>query len=80
MPCFCYKKKVFCYLWIDKLTNEPYILMTEGKYLDHPDLEMGKRSRMKILRIKPNEDFQIDKINLILNTALNLYRKGIIKI
>ncbi len=36
MPCFCYKKKIFCYLWIDKKTDEPYILMVEGKYLDHP--------------------------------------------
>lgn len=79
MPCFCYGKKMFCYLWTDKLTGEPYILMVEGKYLDHPDLEQGKRSRMKILRIKPDEDFPMDKISLILNDALDLYRKGIIK-
>lgn len=36
MPCFCYKKKMFCYLWTDKKTDEPYILMVEGKHLDHP--------------------------------------------
>ena len=24
MPCFCYKKKMFCYLWTDKKTDEPY--------------------------------------------------------
>lgn len=41
MPCFSYKKKIFCYLWTDKLRDEPYILMVEGKYLDHPDLEKG---------------------------------------
>ena len=23
MPCFCYKKKMFCYLWTDKKTDEP---------------------------------------------------------
>ncbi|WP_240491734.1 DUF1801 domain-containing protein, partial [Flavivirga aquatica] len=36
MPCFCYKTKTFCYLWIDKKTDEPYILFVEGQYIDHP--------------------------------------------
>ena len=27
MPCFCYKGKVFCYLWVDKKSMEPYFLM-----------------------------------------------------
>lgn len=80
MPCFCYKKKMFCYLWTDKKTGEPYILMVEGKLLNHPELEQGSRSRMKILRIDPNEDLPIETIELILNDALNLYRNGIIKI
>lgn len=80
MPCFCYKKKMLCYLWTDKKTGEPYILMVEGKLLNHPELEQGSRSRMKILRIDPNEDLPIETIKLILNDALNLYRNGIIKI
>jgi len=74
MPCFCYKKKMFCFLWTDKKRDEPYILMVEGKHLDHPQLEAGNRSRMKILRIKPNEDIPIDTVTLVLNDALNLYR------
>ncbi len=80
MPCFCYKKKMFCYLWIDKKTDEPYILMVEGKYLDHPELEEGNRSRMKIFRVNPNKDLPIKTIENILQNALDLYRKGIIKI
>lgn len=80
MPCFCYKNKAFCYLWVDKKSNEPYFLMVEGNYLHHPDLETGDRSRMKILRIDSNKDLPITKINLILNQALDLYRNGIIKI
>lgn len=80
MPCFCYKKKMFCYLWTDKKTNEPYILFVEGKYLDHPELESGDRSRMKILKVDPNKDLPIETINLLLNDALDLYRSGIIKI
>ena len=80
MPCFCYKKKMFCYLWSDKKTNEPYILMVEGKHLHHPSLEEGSRSRMKIFRVDPNEDLPIEMIETILNDALDLYRKGVIKI
>lgn len=80
MPCFCYKKKMFCYLWTDKKTDEPYVLMVEGKYLNHPGLEQGNRSRMKIFRIDPNKDLLIDALKLLLKDALNLYRNGTIKI
>ncbi|MEO7988701.1 MAG: DUF1801 domain-containing protein [Chryseolinea sp.] len=80
MPCFCYKKKMFCYLWTDKKTDEPYILMVEGKYLDHPKLEEGNRSRMKVFRINPNKDLPVKTIENILQKALDLYRTGIIKI
>lgn len=80
MPCFCYKKKMFCYLWTDKQTNEPYILMVEGKYLHHSKLEQGSRSRMKIYRVDPHCDIPVDEIEPLLQEALDLYRKGIIKI
>ncbi len=80
MPCFCYKKKMFCYLWTDKKTDEPYILMVEGKHLDHPELEEGNRSRMKIFRINPNKDLRVRTIENILQKALDLYRTGIVKL
>lgn len=80
MPCFCYQKKMFCYLWTDKKTDEPYILMVEGKYLDHPKLEEGERSRMKIFRVDPRKDLPVKTIKSILKKALDLYRKGTIKI
>lgn len=80
MPCFCYKGKMFCYLWVDKKTDEPYFLMVEGNHLKHPDLETGTRSRMKIFRINPHKDLPIDTINFIINQALDLYKNGIIKI
>jgi hypothetical protein len=76
MPCFCYKKKMFCFLWTDKKTDEPYLLMVEGKHLDHPELEEGKRSRMKIFRVNPKEDLPIGTLNTLLQDALDLYRKG----
>lgn len=77
MPCFCYKKKMFCYLWTDKKTEEPYILMVEGKYLDYPELEKGTRSRMKIFRVNPIQDLPIKTIENILQSALDLYRNGV---
>ncbi|WP_416866423.1 MAG: DUF1801 domain-containing protein [Imperialibacter sp.] len=80
MPCFCFRKKMFCYLWTDKKTEEPYILFVEGKYLDHPKLEAGERSRMKVFRVSPNEDLPVETIEALLNSALDLYRNGTIAI
>ncbi len=80
MPCFCYHQKMFCYLWTDKKTGDPYILMVEGKYLDHPQLVQGERSRMKIFRVDPGQDLPVESIELILKDALDLYREGVIKL
>lgn len=80
MPCFCYKKKMFCYVWTDSKTDEPYILMVEGNRLVHPALEAGKRSRMKIFRVNPNKDLPQKTIDNILQKALDLYRTGIVNI
>ncbi|WP_108808762.1 DUF1801 domain-containing protein [Aquimarina spinulae] len=80
MPCFCYKGKMFCYIWVDKKTDEPYFLMVEGKHLDHPQLETGDRARMKIFRIDPNKDLPVTTIKLILNQALDVYKNGTILI
>lgn len=79
MPCFCYGKKAFCYLWTDKKTGEPYLLLVEGKHFDDPELEAGDRSRMKIFRVNANDDLPLDKIKELLNKALDLYRLGVVK-
>lgn len=80
MPCFCYKKKMFCYLWTDKKTGAPYLLMVEGKYLNHPRLEMGTRSRMKIFRVDAARNLPVKTVDALLKMALDLYRSGTIKI
>jgi uncharacterized protein YdhG (YjbR/CyaY superfamily) len=80
MPCFCYKKKMFCYLWTDKKTAEPYILMVEGMLLSRPKLETGSRARMKILNVNANQDLDIDSINEVLQEGLTLYRNGTIQV
>ncbi len=80
MPCFCYHKKMFCYLWTDKKTDQPYILMVEGKHLHHPKLETGSRSRMKIFRVDPTKNLPKKVIETILQEALDLYRNGVINV
>lgn len=80
MPCFCVGKKMFCYLWTDKKTKEPYILMVEGLLLHHPLLEIGSRAKMKIFRVNPSEDLPIDTIYEVLQEGLELYRNGTIKL
>jgi len=78
MPCFCYKGKAFCYLWVDKKSGEPYFLWVEGKYLNHPGLETGTRARMKILRVDPNIDLPLKAIDSIIGQALKVYHRGTI--
>lgn len=73
MPMYYYRKKMFCYLWTDKKTDEPYIGIVEGRNIDHPVLEQGNRSRMKILRINPMEDIPVQLISEILNEARKIY-------
>lgn len=80
MPCFIYKKKMCCYLWVDIKTEEPYILFVEGKHLNHPKLEAGKRAKMKIFRIHPTKDIPINTIELLLNKAIDLYKNGTVGI
>lgn len=80
MPCFCYRDKMFCYLWTDRKTHEPYLLMVEGKHLSHPALEKGTRARMKILRVNPNKNLPQKVIKDILKSALDLYRTGVVKV
>lgn len=80
LPCFCYRKKMFCFLSIEKKTNKPYLLLVEGRLINHPLLETNGRTRMKSISINPEENLQLDTITEILNSALDLYRNGIIKV
>jgi hypothetical protein len=72
MPFFCYQEKMFCYLWLDKKTKQPYIGIVDGNKIDHPLLVQDKRVRMKILNINPNKDLPVKSIHQILTLALKL--------
>lgn len=80
MPFFCYKSKMLCYLWVNKKSNQPYIGIVKGKLINHPELMIEKRSRMKIMMINANEDLPLETITSILQQALDLYRNGVVKI
>jgi len=80
MPFFCYKGKMFCYLWVHKKYGQPYIGIVEGKHFDLPFLIQEKRSRMKIMLLDPDQDLPVDLITSIIQRSLELYRTGIVKI
>jgi hypothetical protein len=79
MPFFCFRGKMFCYLWINKKTEQPYIGFVEGKHFDEPYLLAEKRSRMKILLLDATKDLPVKKIGTLVRKAISLYKKGIIK-
>ena len=80
MPFFCYKGKMFCYLWVSKTTHQPYMGFVEGKHLTHYGLVAGDRSRIKILPINAEKDIPVELIEDIISHAIGLYKAGIIKI
>ena len=73
MPFYCYRGKMFCYLWVHKKYGQPYIGIVEGGRIDHPLLLQEKRARMKIMLVDPLRDIPVDTIQNILQKALALY-------
>ncbi len=76
MPFYCYKGKMFCYLWVHKKYLQPYLGIVEGKRIDYPGLLQEKRARMKILLIDPAHDVPAKKIASLLKQVLALYKKA----
>lgn len=75
MPFFCFKGKMFCYLWFHKKYKQPYIGIVEGGLFDEPFLIREKRSRMKIMLVDQGKDLPVDEIRIILDKALEFYQK-----
>jgi Domain of unknown function (DU1801) len=80
MPFFCYKGKMFCYLWVNKKTQQPYLGIVEGKHFNHPLLIIEKRSRMKIMLFNAEKELPVKTIRLILKQAIDLYKTGVVNI
>lgn len=79
MPFFCYKGKMFCYLWVHKKLLQPYIGIVEGNRIDHPKLITEKRARMKIMLFEADKDLPLEIIEAILKQAIDLYKSGLVK-
>lgn len=76
MPMFCYKGKMFCYIWTHKKTGQPYLGIVEGKHIEHPKLIQEKRARMKIMLFDTDKDLPVKTIKSILKQAIDLYKSG----
>ena len=72
MPFFCYKGKMFCYLWVNKKSKLPYVGFVDGNLMSHPKLLVEKRSRMKILLIDSSKDIPVTALKSILKEAIKL--------
>jgi hypothetical protein len=75
LPCFMYQNQIFCYLWVDKKTQFPYIAIGKGIKINHPDLIKGKRTFTSLLLIDPNKDISVEKIYSIFDMVMKLYKK-----
>ncbi|MEP7171735.1 MAG: DUF1801 domain-containing protein [Bacteroidota bacterium] len=75
MPFYCYNGKMFCYMWVHKKYKQPYLGIVEGKKINHPDLIIEKRARMKILLLDAEKNIPVKKINAILKEVILLYKK-----
>ncbi|SDL22629.1 hypothetical protein SAMN04488090_0413 [Siphonobacter aquaeclarae] len=74
MPFFCFRGKMFCYLWTDRKTSLPYIGVVEGKRVDHPGLLLEKRARMRIFPVDPRKDLVVEDLDILFDKILALYR------
>lgn len=75
LPFFYYKGKMLCYLWKDKVTGEPYIGFMDGNKMEHPALEQGDRSRVRIYRVNPNVDIDQNEISKLVIKAISVNPK-----
>lgn len=74
MPFYYYRQKRFCYLWIHRQYQQPYLGIVDGGRIQHPGLVTEKRTRMKILLIDPASDIPLEEIDRILKEVISLYK------
>ena len=73
LPFFYYNGKMFCYLWKDRKTQQPYIGIANAHLFDHSALTQGDRKRMKVLYINTEADLDIELIYEIFDKASATY-------
>jgi len=73
MPMFRFKGKLFCYLWVDKKTYQPYLGIYKGIEIAHPALDLGNRNKMKVIYFDADQDIPTTTLNEIFEMAIKLY-------
>ncbi len=70
LPFFYYNKKPFCYLWVNKKKNLPYVCFVRSLHINRPELELESRRQMKAITIDPNKDINIALLGSIIKESL----------
>lgn len=73
LPFFMFKGKMFCYLWKDKKTDQPYISIAAGNKIEHPALFQGDRKRFKLLFVDAKKDIPVKVIYEVFDLAKQYY-------
>lgn len=73
LPCFMYRNQIFCYLWVDRKTQFPYVAIGKGVQIDHPELIQGSRTFVKLFMVDPNQDIPVDTLYSIFDRAMTLH-------
>ena len=74
LPFFYYNGKMFCYLCYYKKYKQPYIGIIDGNKIDHSDLIMEGRKRIKFFLVDPEKDIDVKKVRKILNLTILIPR------
>ena len=70
MPTYRYKRQRICYIWIDKVLDNPYIGFIDGQDLNHTALVAGARKRMATYTVSLDQDIDIATIRVLLDMAI----------
>lgn len=73
MPFFCFREKMFCYLWVEKKSRQTYMGVMGGSKITHPKLITTTNTKVKKFLIDPESDLPLNEIRDILNLATSLH-------
>ena len=74
-PFFCYDRKIMCYLWINRKTQQPYLGVMDGKLIEHPQLRSEGRKRVKMLPLDPAGELPLDIIDFVLQRSIARWQR-----